>query len=292
MTDPGDEQVQTGSGEFRDVVDVQLLDESLLVAARIARFPSAGSASVTVLVIADTEAVVEVAEEIAAGVDSWKDAVAGPLRLTVEQPLERWRLLLDAPGARIELELHALTAPAGLGEPATSAAGRAAGLHRYAQLCAATGTAEIGGRRHTIEAPAVRAHRWGPVGEVSRARLLTVASEQGELLTVAATHAPGAQAHGEELVGAHTTRAGDGSGDDPLPFETVRVSTVFGEDGLPVTAGAELFRPGDELPSRLAGTAAGSIAAALPGTRASLTLFRFTLDGVPAFGSYEIEAAA
>ena len=89
---------------------------------------------------------------------------------------------------------------------------------------------------------------------------------------------------------AHTTRAGDG--DDPLPFETVRVSTVFGEDGLPVKAGAELFRPGDELPSRLAGTAAGGIAGALPGTRASLTLFRFTLDGVPGFGSYEIEAAA
>lgn len=292
MTVPGDEQVQTGSGEFRDVVDVQLLDESLLVAARIARFPSAGSASATALVIADTEPVVEVAEEIAAGVDSWKHAVAGPLQLTIEQPLERWRLLLDAPGARIELELHALTAPAGLTEPATSAAGRAAGLHRYAQLCVATGTAEVGGRRRAIEAPAVRAHRWGPVGEVNRARFLTVASEEGELLMVAAVQAPGAQAHGEELVGAHTTRAGDGGGDDPLPFETVRVSTVFGEDGLPVKAGAELFRPGDELPSRLAGTAAGAIAAALPGTRASLTLFRFTLDGVPAFGSYEIEAAA
>ena len=36
---------------------------------------------------------------------------------------------------------------------------------------------------------------------------------------------------------------------------------MFGEDGLPVKAGAELFRPGDELPSRLAGMAAGGIAA-------------------------------
>ena len=61
--------------------------------------------------------------------------MAGPLQLTIEQPLERWRLSLDAPGARIELELHALTAPADLAEPATAAAGRAAGLHRYAQLC-------------------------------------------------------------------------------------------------------------------------------------------------------------
>ena len=290
MTVPGDEQAQTGSGEFRDVVDVQLLDESLLVAARIARAPSAGLASVTALVLVDAEPVVEVAEEIGAGVDSWEHAVAGPLLLTIEQPLERWRLLLDAPGARIELELHALTAPAELAEPATAAAGRAAGLQRYAQLCAASGTAEVGGRRRTVEAPAVRVHRWGPVGEVSRARFLTVASEDGELLTVAAVQPPGARAHGEELVGGHTTRAGDGGGDGPLPFETVRLSTVFGEDGLPVKAGAELFRPGDELPRRLAGVAAGGIAAALPGAPSTLTLFRFSLDGVPALGSYEIEA--
>jgi hypothetical protein len=292
MTVPGDEQVQTGPGDFRDVVDVQLLDESLQVAARIARTPSPGRASVTVLVLVDGQPVLEMAEDVGAGVDTWEHAVAGPLQLTIEKPLERWRLLLDAPGARIELELRAQTAPAGLSEPATSAAGRAGGLHRYAQLCVATGSAEVGGRRRAVEAPAVRAHRWGPVGEVSRARFLTVASEQGELLTVAAVQAPGAQAHGEELVGAHTTRAGDGGGDGPLPFETVRVSTVFGDDGLPVKAGAELFRPGDELPSRLAGIAAGGIPAALPGARASLTLFRFTLDGVPAFGSYEIEAAA
>ena len=292
MTVPRDEQAQTGSGEFRDVVDVQLLDASLLVAARIARFPSAGSASVTALVIADGETVVEVAEEIATGVDSWEHAVAGPLQLTIEQPLERWKLSLDAPGARIELELHALTPPAELGEPATAAVGRAAGLQRYAQLCEARGTAEIGGRHRTIEAPAVRTHRWGPAGEASRARFLTVASENDELLTVAAVQPPGARAHGEELIGGHTTRAGNGGGDGPLPFETVRLSTVFAQDGLPVKATAELFRPGDELPSRLAGVAAGGIAAALPGAHGSLTLFRFSFDGVPALGSYEIEAGA
>jgi hypothetical protein len=136
----------------------------------------------------------------------------------------------------------------------------------------------------------LRTHRWGPAGEASRTRFLTVASENDELLTVAAVQPPGARAHGEELIGGHSTRAGEGDG--PLPFETVRLSTVFGEDGLPVTAGAELFRPGDELPSRLAGVAAGGIAAALPGAQGSLTLFRFSFDGVPALGSYEIEAGA
>ena len=214
MTVPGDEQAQTGSGEFRDVVDVQLLDESLLVAARIARVPSAGSASVTALVIVDGEPVVEVAEEVGAGVDGWEHAVAGPLQLTVEQPLERWRLSLDAPGARIELELHALTAPADA-RRAGHGRGSAArpGCTATRSCATARGTAEIGGRRRAVEAPAVRAHRWGPVGEASRARFLTVASEDGELLTVAAVQPAGAQAHGEELVGGHTTRAGDGGGE-------------------------------------------------------------------------------
>ncbi|MGH2978097.1 MAG: hypothetical protein ACRDLQ_00485, partial [Solirubrobacterales bacterium] len=108
MTTPADEQAQTGPGEFRDVVDVQLLDESLLLAARIARAPSDGAGSVMVVVLADGEPALAIAEEVGA-VESWEHAVAGPLELTVEQPLERWTLSLDAPGVRVGLELRALT---------------------------------------------------------------------------------------------------------------------------------------------------------------------------------------
>ena len=71
---PATSRPQTGPGEFRDVVDVQLLDESLLVAARIARVPSAGRTSVTALVLADGEPVLEIAEDSRAGVDSWEHA--------------------------------------------------------------------------------------------------------------------------------------------------------------------------------------------------------------------------
>jgi hypothetical protein len=70
----------------------------------------------------------------------------------------------------------------------------------------------------------------------------------------------------------------------------VRLSTVFGGGGEPVSAGAELFRPGEELPSRIAGVAAGTISVEGAGTRSTLSLFRFSMDGVPALGSYEIEA--
>jgi hypothetical protein len=290
MTTPADEQAQSGSGEFRDVVDVQLLDESLLVAARIARAPSAGSATVTALVVENDEPVLEIDEDAGAAVESWERAVAGPLELGIAQPLEHWTLSLDAPGVRLSLELRALTTPADLAEPATAAAGRAAGLSRYTQLCSAQGSAEIAGRRSSIDALALRTHRWGPVGQAGRTRFLTAATDDGTLLTVAAVQPTGNAAHGEELVGGQSARAGEAGDAPPLPYETVRLSTVFGEAGLPVKAGAELFRPGDELPSRLAGVAAGGVTTDLAGGRASLTLFRFRLDGVPSLGAYEIEA--
>jgi hypothetical protein len=142
-----------------------------------------------------------------------------------------------------------------------------------------------------VDAWALRTHRSGPFGQERRTRFLTAATDDGALLTVAAVTA-GAAAHGEELVGGQSVRAGDEEDSTPLPYETVRLSTVFGEDGLPLSAGAELFRPGEELPSRLAGVAAGGVTTDLPGGRASLTLFRFRLDGVPSFGAYEIEAEA
>ena len=286
---PRDEEAQSGPGEFGDVVDVHLLDESLPLAARIARAPAHGSAKAMALVLAGGEPVVQIAETVPQGVDDWKRAAAGPLALTVERPLEHWTLSLDAPGARVTLDLSALTPPADLAEPATAAIGRAANLRRYAQLCRARGTAEVAGREHAIDAAAIRSHRWGPLGEAGRARFLTVASEDGVLLTVAAVRQGGGGGHGEELVGGFTTAPGTGADPAALPFETVRLSTVFDQDGLPVKLGAELFRPGDELPSRLAGVALGAVAGAIDGRRTSLTLFRLGLDGQPALGSYEIE---
>jgi hypothetical protein len=142
-----------------------------------------------------------------------------------------------------------------------------------------------------VDAWALRSHRWGPFGQERRTRFLTAATHDGALLTLAAVTA-GAAAHGEELVGGQSVRAGEEEDSTPLPYETVHLSTVFGEDGLPISAGAELFRPGEELPSRLAGVAAGATSTDVDGGRASLTLFRFRLDGVQSFGAYEIEAGA
>jgi hypothetical protein len=160
-------------------------------------------------------------------------------------------------------------------------------VRRYTQLCHARGSAEISGRKRAVDAMAVRSHRWGPLAGADRTRFLTAASAEGTLLTLAAVRPDTGAPHGEELVGGQTTPA-DGS--EAQALETVRLSTVFGEDGRPLSAGAELFRPGDEFPGRLAGVAAAGIAAEAAGSRMLLTLFRFSIDGVPALGSYEVES--
>ena len=244
----------------------------------------------TGIVLPENDRVAEFAAEVEEGVESWDDVAAGPVRLRIDEPLTSWGLSLDTPAARIALELRALTGPADLAQPATAAIGRGAGLHRYTQLCEARGSVEAGGRARDIEGIALRTHRWGPVPDAGRARFVTAASADGTLLTVAALR-PRTEAHGEELIGGQTLRAQEEQDLEPLPFETVRLSTVFDEQGLPVSAGAELFRPGDELPSRLAGAAVAGIPGAADGG-GSLTLFRFGLDGVPALGSYEIEAGS
>jgi hypothetical protein len=287
LTTAHDEQAQQGTGRFCDVVDVQLLDESLLLAARIARSPADGSATVTAVAVDRGERVLAL-DETAAPVDGWDRAAAGPLQLATEEPLERWALSLTAPGARVELSLRAATAPVDLADPSTAAAARAGGLHRYTQLCRASGTAELGGRRRAVDAAALRTHRWGPAGEGGRARFVTAAAGDGTVISLVAVGPDGATPHGEELLGGQLLPA-QREAAAPGPLETVRLSTVYDDEGLPVKTGAELFRSGDELPSRLAGVAAGGVATRLGGLPASLTLFHFTIDGVPAMGAYEIE---
>lgn len=290
MTAPGDERTHDGSGTHRDVLDVLMRSESLVLAVRIARVTGQASAEATAIVFSGEDRVLEVFEESGGAVEAWERASVGPVTLTVEEPLERWSVRLEGPAVEASAELRALTPPLALAEPATASVARAAGVERYSQLCEARGTAQFDRRSRTLDGLAIRTHRWGPTGEAGRVRFVTAASEAG-LLSIAALRPPGAAAHGDELVGGHTLAAGNGAAPEPLPFETVRLSTVFDDQGLPVKAGAELYRAGEELPSRLAGTALAGASAAAGGPPASLTAFALTLDGVPAVGLYEVEGA-
>ena len=108
-------------------------------------------------------------------------------------------------------------------------------------------------------------------------------------MSVAAVRPAGGTPHGDELVAGYESSTTEDDG--AQPFEEVRLSTVYDADGLPRTAGAELYRPGDELPARLSGEAIWAARWSWRTQRSPISFFRWTLTGGPAWGTYELEPA-
>ena len=111
---------------------------------------------------------------------------------------------------------------------------------------------------------------------------MTAATDEGSLLHVVAVRPQPATPHGDELVAAQIADAQSDNG--ATPFEDVRLSTIYGPDGLPRTAGAELYRPGDELPSRLAGEAVSGSVLELGDTRDRDQLLQVDAGRPPGLG--------
>jgi hypothetical protein len=277
---PDDERAQEGGEGFTDVVAVDVWDpdKTVFAAIRVTRLPALGSSSVSALIVADGELVGELADDRGAPVEEWAAARAGGVALDTRAPLEHWEVRVETPGGELDCELRAITAPVTLSEPE--------GHSRYVQLCDVRGTLTAGGRRRQLEGRGVRTHAWGDQVESQRLRFLHAATDDGSLVTVAAVRPPQADAHGEELVAGQITEP---NGDaEALPLEQVRLSTVFDDEGMPRTAGLELYRPGDELPARLAGQVVWRGKPA--GGARRIGFFRWVLDGRPAWGTYEVES--
>ncbi len=188
------------------------------------------------------------------------------------------RARVETDRMRLEFELRPVT------PTATATAG---GLRRSAQLCVAEGTFTWDGKSTPLHAQGVQARSWGDHAGGSRGRFVTAATDEGSLLHVVAVRPQAATPHGDELVAGQIA---DQQGDNgATPFEEVRLSTIYGPDGLPRTAGAELYRPGDEFPSRLAGEAVSGSVVDLGDTAVAISFFRWTLVGRPGWGTYEIE---
>ena len=179
---------------------------------------------------------------------------------------------------RLEFELEA-AAPA--------AVVSAGGLRRSAQLSAAAGTIAWNGKATSLQGQGVHARSWGEQAGAARRRFVTAATDEGSLLNVVAIRPEAATPHGDELVAGQVADAQSDNG--ATPFEDVRLSTIYGPDGLPRTAGAELYGPGDEFPARLAGEALFGSVLELGDTAIAISFFRWTLVGRPGWGTYEIE---
>jgi hypothetical protein len=70
----------------------------------------------------------------------------------------------------------------------------------------------------------------------------------------------------------------------------VRLSTIYDSAGRPRTAGLELYLPDDEYPRRLSGEAVCQ--ATIEPDFLQAACFRWSLEGEPAQGGYQVVAPA
>jgi hypothetical protein len=196
------------------------------------------------------------------------------VEIEVIEPLARWRASLQHGDVTLEVELDATSPPIDFEE--------LAGIRRYEQLCRARGTLGAGGRRIDIDGAGRYAHAWG---EPRAARFRSVwAVAPDRAMTVTAVRPPGAAQHGEESIAAYVVRPES----SPERVEEARLSTVYDDAGRPRTAGLELLLEGDEFPRRASGEAACH--AAVGPVQAAC--FRWSLDGEPAQGGYQVVSPA
>jgi hypothetical protein len=134
-------------------------------------------------------------------------------------------------------------------------------------------------------------------------RSIAVVLADGALLAVAAITPPGAEGHGdEEIAGvlAEPERPPEGEGEDgpkasqEIRFAEVLLSTQYGSEGRQQRATLELWPESDsgEPPMRGAGTVICATTVEGDGRRIDTAFFRWSIEGRPGLGRYEIVSPA
>jgi hypothetical protein len=283
---PEHERARSGRGAgFFDSVSIDFCDgeHGVCGLVRVTRLPRAGSARALALLFVDDEAA-RVAVEAESLPESWEHAAVNGVALDVVSPLASWRAAV-AGDTSLELDAQAASPPVGLFPEEASLAGTT-GVESYEQLCELTGSIELGGARsYPIRCLGRRVHSWGEIdwGRIESMRSLYGASGERHAIVFASARPAGSGGHGDEQRVARLIDAED----EERTFEDVRLSTVYGEDGLPAKAALELFLPGEEYPRRLGGEALRAVWAEDRGALSAIGFFRWSMEGTPAFGLYE-----
>jgi hypothetical protein len=223
-----------------------------------------------------------------AGAD-FADLVLPGLRTTVEAPLERWGVELDAGdehgSAGFSLTFEAIGGPAELAgdEPAA----RAGGMQGYEQLCRARGAVRLpGGRERRIDGLGQRGHTWGEPdwSRIALARTLGAWLDDGSGVTLTAVRPEGAAGHADELAWAALLGAGEGE-----RVEEPRLSTTTDADGRQRRAGLELWMAGEDgHPRYAAGQAVCGSTIDLGQLRLDCAFFRWHMEGRSGIGRYDV----
>jgi len=278
------EQPRDGSGEgFRDCVSVDFCDgeNGLFGLVRVTRAPGAPRARGSAIILSGEKVVEQLELESEQPLDDGRLADAGAIEIATVVPLERWSLEVSGGAASLKLDATAVSPPlelaGGVAEPA--------GIARYEQLCEMTGVITVDGRSRDARCIGRRAHSWGEFAwdRIDRWRTLYAASGTGRAISVTTARPAGSHGHGEELRAASLVDASRTE-----QFESVRISTVWDRHGAPAKAGLELDLPGDEIPTRMGGEIVGGTRSERGDHSVSLSFFRWSLEGVPALGAYEV----
>jgi hypothetical protein len=288
MIDAEHERARSGAEpDFIDCVALDFCDPENGLAGLaglvwVTRLPNRGQARASALLFTDGELVEELDLESEKGIDDWGEARVDGVRMTTAAGLERWSLEVSGTAASLELQVDAVTPPLELlqGLPAETT-----GIEQYEQFCRLSGTLTAGNHPHPVNCVGRRVHWWGRFDwtAVDRWRTLYAASGEGHAVTAATALPAGGKEHGAELRVARAV----GNEESP-PFEDVRVSTVYASDGMPRKAGLELWTPGAEFPRRVSGEAVCGTRIRRGGHELLVNFFRWSMDGAPAYGCYEI----
>jgi hypothetical protein len=288
MIRPAGEDAKSGKGGFHDALLVEFCDgeRDVFGMLRVARVPGEDRTELMAVMFADGQVALRRLDPDAGPVPpDWTRAEVGPARAEIHTPLERWSVSYLDGDQGFDLELVATSAPIDLDDPPAAELSRVTGTHGFEQLCTVRGTATLGGRPVPIEGTGRRVRTWGAatLDAVSAVRSV-YASAGGAGVTVSAVRPAGAREHDEELIAGHLV----GDGLEPQPVEQVRLSTVYDADGRPREAGLELLSTGEEIPRRVAGEATCGIQLGSEGAVTWLAFFRWSVDGVPGYGSYQL----
>jgi hypothetical protein len=193
---------------------------------------------------------------------------------------------VDIDGVAASLEL------APMGEP-IEISGDRAGSERLA-VCRVLGELTANGKTHRLACLGVHSDitAEADADQVSLTRSIAVAFSDGGLLALRAARPQGAAEHGdEEVVAAVASPEGE-----LIRVREALVSTQYDPAGRQVRATLELWpEEGDEDPRpplRAAGSIVCGTSLALGDGRLDLAFFRWSMDGRPGLGRYEVLAAA
>ena len=188
------------------------------------------------------------------------------------------RMQLD--GASLKLELAPIAAPLALGGEGTGA--------EELTVCRVLGELDVGGKTRPISCLGIRSEAGsGAEGDASLTRSIAVAFGDGGILALDATRPRGAETHAEEeIVAAFADPEGIATA-----FTETLLSTQYDEDGRQVRATLELWPEQESAPSpgrRAAGRIVCGTSLMLGEQRLDLAIFRWSMDGTPGLGRYEV----